>query len=230
MLTKCLVTAFCIVIHPSYFMHSPVYELKKDEMLLTDLRDIGRGWEGESNTVDVEGDNRHAADAAAVDHGLHRYSDITNGHVWAKYNTIQIPLWAMNSVMDIADISSYTYISILTCRSSNPRVHVADVTSWSHKERSACVNNSLAATGASHNLTIDGNTAKEIVNVRNHKVELVKAIRLASCVPVHANLPVGLGTERNPVEGSAVVGAVDLTKQNHAACLCTAEIRGTTAK
>lgn len=47
-------------------------------MLQTDLRDVGRGWEGESNTVDVEGDNGHAADAAAVHHGLHRHSDIMN--------------------------------------------------------------------------------------------------------------------------------------------------------
>lgn len=62
-------------------------------MLRTDLRDVGRGWEGESNTVDVEGNNGHAADAAAADCGLHRHRHYEcRVHVWAKENEIPSPL------------------------------------------------------------------------------------------------------------------------------------------
>lgn len=73
-------------------MHLSTSDLQRDEMQQTDLRDVGRGWERESNAVDVEGNNGHAADAAAAHHGLHRRLDVMN--VECKKTKFQIHcLW-----------------------------------------------------------------------------------------------------------------------------------------
>lgn len=82
-------------------MHLSTSDLQP-EMQQTDLRDVGRGWERESNAVDVEGNNGHAADAAAAHHGLHEHLDVTN-----------VECKKLNSKSTV--VYEQTYISILRC-------------------------------------------------------------------------------------------------------------------
>lgn len=69
--------------------------------------------------------------------------------------------WYFTQKSHSTNVPFGTYVSVLAT-SSHPAVDAADAALRSNDQRSASVHNSLATAIASHNLTINGNTRKEI--------------------------------------------------------------------
>lgn len=126
----------------------------------TYLTNVGRGWDGELLSVDVEGHIWHLANAVTVDNILKaeggREESENKSHERVSKLCSIVNLTQLSCILLNVSIFD-TYVSILAA-SSHITVDVADAALRSNNQRGASVHNSLATTIASHNLTIDGNT------------------------------------------------------------------------
>lgn len=122
-----------------------------------------------------------------------------------------------------------THLSVLVGWSSNPGIHVIDVTGWTNDQGGTGVNDGLAATSAGHGLSIDGNTvrrnSRRWINIKLGNFVVVLRLWLVCVffVPVHFDLIVGGRGQRDPGDLPCVVAAVNTTEDHLTALLTVAK-------
>jgi len=122
-----------------------------------------------------------------------------------------------------------THIAVLVGGRSHPGVHVGNVTGGPDDQGRPGVNDGLAAAGARHRVTIDGDTedganrtASEVMQVNHHNVYSIYGCGVQP-LPVHLDLPVGGGGQGDPGDASSIVALIDSAEDHHAALLTVAE-------
>lgn len=135
--------------------------------------DVGRSWEGEFLSLNVEGHVRHSADVTTADHilkagggreGMKRDERVSKFDSTAQYST-QLSCILLNvKLRKSHQVSQHvffgTYVTVLAA-CTHPTVDVVYALLRSNNERGASVHDSLTTTSASNNLTTDSNTERE---------------------------------------------------------------------